>query len=103
VIVWGSAIVAKPGLQLKGLPDPSRSVPGRDAYLATGTVRVADGSELIVVSVHSRIGKTAAEDLVGLDPEVIRRPQEKAPHQDDIDYALIRERVRDGRFLVSGD
>jgi exonuclease III len=100
---WGSAIAAKPDLKLKGLHDPLRSEPRRDPYLLAGTVVLPDSTELVIVSVHSRIGKAPPEDQAGLESEAIRRPHESAPHHNDVDYALVRRLVEGRRFLVSGD
>jgi len=93
---WGTAIVAKPGLKLQRTPET-------DAYSTTGTVSLADGTELLVASVHTQVGKALPEHYVGLDPEAVRRPRQAVPHHNDIAYAFHRERVQGRRFLVSGD
>ena len=77
---WGTAIVAKPGLKLQRTPDA-------DAYSATGTVGLADGTELIVASVHTQVGRASPQDYGGFDPQAVRRPRRAFPHHNDIAYA----------------
>ena len=93
---WGTAIVAKPSLKLRGSPD-------RNGDSATGAMSLPNGTELIVASVHTPVGKASPEYYDGLDPEAIRRPRQVAPHHSDVGYAVQREGVRGRRFVVSGD
>ncbi len=93
---WGTAIAAKPGLKLRGVSD-------RNGDSASGMVTLADGTELLVASVHTPIGKASPEYYAGLDPEAIKRPGQAAPFCSDVGYAIQRERVQGRRFLVSGD
>ena len=100
---WGSAVVAKRNLQLAPYPCLSDSQLERDAYLATATLTLADGTPLLIASVHTPIGAASPEDYAGLDPEAIKRPREAVPYHNDVAYAIYRDRVAGRRFVVSGD
>ena len=105
----GSLILAKPDLGLRELPGEHPRFKGSDAYLATGTVTLPDGTELLVATVHTPVGKATDDELFGYDPEAIRRPRDIGPNGDigprrnDVAYAYYRDTVRGKRFLVSGD
>lgn len=105
----GSLILAKPELELWDLPGEHPSFKGSDAYLATGTVTLPDGTSLLVGTVHTPIGKATDDELFGYDPEEIRRPRDVGPKGDigprrnDVAYAYFRVTVLGHRFLVSGD
>lgn len=105
----GSLILAKPELGLRELSGEHPRFKGSDAYLAAGTVTLPDGTELLVGTVHTPIGKATVDELFGYDPEAIRRPRdfgpkgEIGPRRNDVAYAYYRDTVRRRRFLVSGD
>jgi len=100
---WGSAILARHGLELRPGPTDWHGGFEQGVLLATGEVAPAQGTELLLGSVHTVIGKARADVLVGFDPLRIKRPTEPVAYKNDVAYALYRDRVHGRRFIVSGD
>jgi exonuclease III len=100
---WGSAIVARPELQLSGGQTDWEGGFIQGVLLATGEVTLAGGTQLMLGSVHTVIGKAGDEAMAGHDPNVIKRPKEPVAYKNDVAYAIYRERVHGRRFIVSGD
>lgn len=100
---WGSAILAKTGLNPTAFDGEPEGRLERVGYLATGTVSLADGSSLLLGSVHAPISQADADDLGGRHPEDVKRPLEPVPYHNDVAYAIYRDRVKGRPFLVSGD
>jgi exonuclease III len=100
---WGSAILAKRGLQLTADPRPAESIWERDGYIASGSVMLTDGTPLFLGSVHAPLmNELEPEFLAGYEPAAIKLPSYPVAYYYDVPYAIYRGRVP-ARFLVSGD
>ncbi len=101
---WASAIVTRPGLDLRPVAFDPASVLGRfGSYLATAELVLADGTALLVASVHTRATVASARGTHGLDRAAIARPSVGEPWWNDVAFAGYRELVEGRPFLVGGD
>jgi exonuclease III len=71
--------------------------------LATAELEFPLGDNLLLGSVHTVVGRVSESVLAEFDSAAIKRPKERVPYPNDVAYAVFRERVRNRRFLVSGD
>ena len=100
---WGSAVIARPSLALLEGPVDWEGGYEQGVLLATAEATPANGSSILLGSVHAVVGTVSNEILDMFDPAALKRPHEPRPYPNDVAYAIYRERVRDRRFLVSGD
>lgn len=99
---WGSAILAKREFRLVKHPEAT-TYWERYGLMASGTVTLADGSELSLGSVHAPVMKELSEELfAGHDPATIKLEAYPGAYYYDVPYAIYRNR-NDARFLISGD
>ena len=101
---WGSAIVAGPGVRLSAFEGHSAGILGHfGSYLVTRLVALADGTSLVVASVHTPARAAEPAALIGLDPGMIRRPSVDVPWLNDLAYFAYRDLTQGKRFLITGD
>jgi len=100
--IWGSAIVTR--LPMTPVRFEPTSHLGRfGAYLATATVTLPDGTELLVSSVHERTAPASKRLLKDLDGAAMRRPSVDVPWWNDVAWHGLADLVRGRRFIVAGD
>jgi len=99
---WGSAILAKPALELSPYPGGPDGMEIQ-GWIATGSIRLADGESAIVGSVHAPPFRITEQFLGRHNPDAIRLPRYRVPRTFDIAYATLLERVRGRRFIAGGD
>jgi endonuclease/exonuclease/phosphatase family metal-dependent hydrolase len=101
---WGSAIIAKPVVALAELGLTGGSVLDRfGAYLATAQLTLADGSVMLVASVHTSAHEAPSWGHLGLVRSVIARASVGVPWWNDVAFAGYRELAAGRRFLIAGD
>jgi endonuclease/exonuclease/phosphatase family metal-dependent hydrolase len=106
---WASALVAKPALGLRPLElDPSSLLGGFGSYLATGEIPIAEGSPMLVASVHTRAAEAPDWVTAGHDRTALARSSVGVPWSNDVAFAGYRELLaarapRHARFLIGGD
>lgn len=100
--------MSRPGMRgqpARGLLPSHRcrvSLVALDGYATVATC-VIGGEEFVVASLHPRARPATEEELAGLDPEVVRRPDVSVPWVNDVAFHLLDRVVRGRRFIVGGD
>ena len=101
---FASALLTRRGTDLRPVALPvGGALEGLGSYLATAELRLADGSSLLVASVHTPARVAPESGHPGLDRARIARATVGKPWWNDVAFAGFREFVADRRFLVSGD
>ena len=100
---WGSALLARRGIDLQPSAEIGTTTLDRHGYLAWGELHGVASEPIQLASIHAPVGKATGNYLGDLVPEEIRRPSHRHPYRTDVAFALVRQRVGAGRFLVAGD
>ncbi len=102
---WGSAVLAKPRFILREIEAPAELNRNGGNVTAVGAVKLEDGSELLVVSVHAPVLRGGAReiDLGGRDVVSVKLSAYRNASLRDVAYVSCRDLVKDRRFVVSGD
>lgn len=103
---WGSAILSRPGRNLRPFADPPESDLERHSLLTMAIASVGS-REMVLASVHAPVREARRGDLGTRDPAMLRRPSHTrrgiGPYRTDAAYGVCRDRVRDSRFFLAGD
>jgi endonuclease/exonuclease/phosphatase family metal-dependent hydrolase len=101
---WASAIVARHGIPLHVVePPPDGLVAHHGAYHAVAETSLADGTPLLVASVHTPAREAPAWATKGQDRTAIARQSVGVPWWNDVAFAGFRDLAAGRRFLVGGD
>jgi hypothetical protein len=101
---WASAIIARPDLDVTELGLMGGSALDRfGAYLATAQFCLADGSAMLLASVHTSAHEAQAWGHPGLVRSAIARARVGEPWWNDVAFAGYRELAAGRRFLIAGD
>ena len=101
---FASALVAQDRVPLHELVVPADGPLDRfGSYLATGELRLVDGTPVLVSSVHTPARVAPAWAHPGLDPESLARMTVGVPWLNDVAFAGLRELVDGRRFVIAGD
>jgi hypothetical protein len=102
---WGSVILAKPRFNLREIDASTELNIKGGLVTAIGVVKLEDGAELLVVSVHAPVLRGGAReiDLGGRDVESLKLSAYQTASLRDVAYVICRDLVKERRFVVSGD
>ncbi len=76
---WGSAVIARPQLNLTAGEVDWEGGYAEGVLLATAELRLPTGTQLLLGSVHAVVGRLSEAVLAMFDPALIKRPREPVP------------------------
>jgi endonuclease/exonuclease/phosphatase family metal-dependent hydrolase len=101
-VPWMSAAIVQEGLPMRAVtPTPLLSTFAW--YTATTEVRLPNGTDLLVGSVHATARAAFVRQLAGLDADAIRRPSVDVPWMNDLAHHAYQQLAAGRPFVIGGD